>query len=87
MLYLGDCFKSRKNWQLAQRNFEDALQNLPPTEEAFRKELLFKLAEGAAGTGDLARAVEYGYELANLDFGYKDIGRLIDDWQARLQRA
>jgi tetratricopeptide (TPR) repeat protein len=87
MLYLGNCFKSRKNWQLAQRNFEEALQNLPPTEGAFRKELLFQLAEGAAETGDLARAVEYGYELANLDFGYKDIGRLIDDWQARLQRA
>jgi tetratricopeptide (TPR) repeat protein len=87
MLHLGYCFKNRKNGQLAQRNFEEALQNLPSTEEAFRKELLFQLAEGAAETGDLARAVEYGYELANLDFGYKDIGRLIDDWQARLQRA
>jgi tetratricopeptide (TPR) repeat protein len=87
MLYLGYCFKGRKNWQLAQRNFEEALQHLPPTEEASRKELLFQLAEGAAETGDLARAVEYGYELANLDFGYKEIGRLIDDWQARLQRA
>lgn len=87
MLYLGYCFKSRKNWKLAQRNFEEALQNLPPTEEAFRKELLFQLAEGAAETGDWARAVELGYELANLDFGYKQIGRLIDEWQTRLQRA
>jgi Tfp pilus assembly protein PilF len=87
MLYLGYCFKSRKNWQLAQRNFEEALQNLPAAEESFRKELLFQLAQGAAETGDLARAVECGYELANLDFGYKNIGRLIDEWQARLQRA
>jgi tetratricopeptide (TPR) repeat protein len=87
MLYLGYCFKSRKNWKLAQRNFEEALQNLPPGEEAFHKELLFQLAQGAAETGDLARAVELGYDLANLDFGYKNIGRLIDEWQARLQRA
>src|SRR5579871_242755 len=87
MLYLGYCFKNRKNWRLAQRNFEEALQNLPPTEASQRKELLFLLADGAAETGDLARAVEFGYELANIDFGYKDIGRLIDEWQARLQRT
>jgi Tfp pilus assembly protein PilF len=87
MLYLGYCFKSRKNWMLAQRNFEEALQNLPPAEASFRKELLFQLAQSAAETGDWARAVEVGYDLANLDFGYKDIGRLIDEWQARLQRA
>jgi Flp pilus assembly protein TadD len=87
MLYLGYCFKNRKNWRLAQRNFEEALQNLPPGEDSSRKELLFLLAEGAAESGDLARAVEFGYELANIDFNYKEIGRLIDDWQARLQRA
>ena len=46
-----------------------------------------QLAEGAVEAGDLARAVEFGYELANLDFGYKDIGRLLDEWQARLQQA
>ncbi len=87
MLYLGYCFKNRKNWRLAQRNFEEALQNLPSTEASQRKELLFLLADGAAETGDLARAVEFGYELANIDFGYKDIGRLIDEWQTRLQRT
>src|SRR5216117_1686570 len=72
MLYLGYCFKNRKNWRLAQRNFEEALQNLPPGEVPLRKELLFLLAEGAAETGDLARAVEFGYELANIDFSYKE---------------
>ncbi len=87
LLYLGFCFKSRNNWRLAQRNFEEALQNLPVGEDASRKELLFQLAQGFAEAGDLAKAVDLGYELANLDFGYRDIGRLLDDWQARLQRA
>jgi tetratricopeptide (TPR) repeat protein len=87
MLYLGYCFKGRKNWKLAQRNFEEALHNLPPAEQSFRKELLFQLAEGAVEAGDLARAVEFGLELANLDFTYKEIGRLIDEWQSRLQQA
>jgi len=84
MLYLGYCFRTRSNWRLAQRNFEEALQNLPPTEEGTRKELLFCLAQGAAESGDLSRAVDLGYDLANLDFGYRDIGRLVDEWQAQL---
>jgi tetratricopeptide (TPR) repeat protein len=87
LLYLGYCFKSRNNWRLAQRNFEEALQTLPAGEESLRKELLFQLAQGLAESGDLARAVELAYELANLDFGYRDIGNLLDEWQARLQRA
>jgi hypothetical protein len=31
----------------------------------------------------LPRALELGEELANLDFSYRDIGRLLDEWQAR----
>jgi tetratricopeptide (TPR) repeat protein len=87
LYYLGRCFKRRNNWKLAQRNFEEARQHLPPTEEGVRKELLFQLASGCAEAGDLERALELGYELANLDFGYKDIGRLLDDWQAKAAKA
>jgi tetratricopeptide (TPR) repeat protein len=87
LLYLGYCFKSRNNWRLAQRNFEDALQHLPGGEEATKKELLFQLAQGCAEAGELSRAIELGYELANLDFGYRDIGKLLDEWQTRLQKA
>lgn len=87
LTYLGFCFKARNNWRLAQRNFEDALKNLPQGEESMRKEILFQLAHGYADNGDLSQALELGYELANLDFSYKDIGKLLDQWQARLQQA
>lgn len=87
LLYLGHCFKARNNWRLAQRNFEEALKSLPPREENTRKEILFQLATGLAEAGDLAAAVELGHELANLDYGYRDIGRLLDEWQAGLQEA
>jgi tetratricopeptide (TPR) repeat protein len=87
LLYLGYCFKARNNWRLARRNFEEALQNLPAAEEATRKEILFLLAQGAADAGELAVAVDMGSELANLDFTYRDIGRLLDEWQTRLQNA
>ncbi len=86
LMYLGYCFKGRNNWRLAQRNFEEALQNLPPGEDDKRKELLFQLANGAAEAGDLSHAVELGYELANMEFSYRNIGRLIDEWQTRIQQ-
>jgi Flp pilus assembly protein TadD len=87
LLYLGHCFKARNNWRLAQRNFQDALESLPASEVAARKEILFQLAQGAAEAGDLATAVEMGLELAHLDFGYRDINRLLDEWQGRVQDA
>lgn len=85
--YLGHCFKNRNNWRLARRNFEEALQNLPAGEDNARKEILFQLASGCADSGELATAVDLGHELANIDFAYRDIGRLIDEWQNRLQKA
>jgi tetratricopeptide (TPR) repeat protein len=86
-MYLGFGFKARNNWRLAQRNFEEALKHLPQSAESDRKEVLFQLAQGHAEAGDYSQAVEFGHELANLDFGYRSIGRLIDDWQSRLQKA
>lgn len=87
LVYLGFCFKQRNNWRLAQRNFEEALKALSPAENSLRKELLFQLACGCADAGDLARAVDLACELANLDFGYKNIGTLLDDWTARLEKV
>jgi tetratricopeptide (TPR) repeat protein len=87
LLYLGYCFKNLHNWRLAQRNFEEALQLMPPHEEEIRKDLLFQLAVGCAEANDLSRAVDLGHELANIDFGYRDINRLLDDWQSKLQET
>src|SRR5262249_43160880 len=86
-LHLGLCFKKRNNWRLAQRNLEDALAQLPPHEEEGRKEILFQLALGSADAGDLQKAIDLGHELANIDFGFRDIGKLLDQWQERLQEV
>ncbi len=87
LLYLGYCFKGKNNWPLAKRNFEEAMQNLPPEEDASRMELLFQLAQGAADAKDWAAAIELGNELANLDYGYRDIGKLLDDWHGKLEQS
>ncbi len=87
LMYLGAAFRKLKNWRLAQRNFEESLAALPASDESARKEALYQLATGSAENGDLARALDLGHELANLDFAYKNIGTLLDDWQTRLQQA
>lgn len=87
LLWLGHCFRNRDNWRLARRNFEDCLQAMPAQETTARKEVLFLVANGCAEAGELAEAVELGHELANIDFAYRDIGRLLDEWQARLQQV
>ncbi|HEX3152808.1 MAG TPA: tetratricopeptide repeat protein [Gemmataceae bacterium] len=84
-LNLGLCFKKRNNWKLAERNFEEARAQLPPSEDEGRKEVLFQLATGSAEAGELQKAIDLGHDLANLDFGYRNIGKLIDDWHQRLQ--
>ena len=87
LLYLGHCFKGRKNWRLAERNFEEALKSLPASEMNNRKELLYELAVGCAEANDLSKAIDMGTELANIDFAYRDIGRLLDEWHTRMQQA
>ena len=87
LIQLGHCFKARNNWRLAQRNFEEALRLLPAAEAARKKEVLFLLAQGCAEAGDLGHAIDLGNELANIDFSFRDIGRLLDEWQARLEGA
>jgi tetratricopeptide (TPR) repeat protein len=86
-MHLGFCFKKRNNPRLALRNFEDAMANVPATDEANRKEIIYQLAKAYAETGDFAKAIELGHDLANLDFAFRDIGKLLDEWQERLQQA
>lgn len=87
LVYLGFAFRTRNNWRLAQRNFQEALAHIPPGEEAQRKEVMFQLAHGMAEAGELAAAIDMANELANLDFTYRDIGHLLDEWQQRLDHS
>jgi tetratricopeptide (TPR) repeat protein len=86
-MHLGLGFKKRNNWRLAQRNLEEALAQIPPNEEEGRKEILYQLAVGSAESGELQKAIDLGHDLANIDFGFRDIGKLLDDWHQRLQEA
>ncbi len=86
-MYLGLCFRRRANWRLAQRNFEESLQFLSSGDELARKEVLFQLATGSAEINELQRAIDLGHELANMDFGFRNIGKLLDEWHNRMQKS
>lgn len=86
-LHLGLGFKKRNNWRLAQRNLEEALAQVPAGEEEGRKEILYQLALGSAESGELQKAIDLGHDLANIDFGFRDIGKLLDEWHQGLQEV
>ena len=71
----------------ALRALEDGLKELPREETTQRREFLFELARGAFEQGDLTAAVERGNELAFLDFDYRGIGQLLEEWRGSLQKA
>ncbi|GBD36847.1 hypothetical protein HRbin36_01975 [bacterium HR36] len=83
---LGKCFIQKKNFALARRNFQDALDSLPPGEEELRKDVLYELAVLAAQEKDYETAIRLGTELGNLDYFYRDIGKLLEQWQAEASR-
>ncbi len=60
---------------------------MPAGEEEGRKEIPYQLAVGSAEAGELQKAIDLGHDLANIDFGFRDIGKLLDDWHERLQEA
>ena len=86
-MHLGLSFKKRNNWRLAQRNLEEALAQIPAGEEESRKEILYQLAVGSAESGELQKAIDLGHDLANIDFGFRDIGKLLDEWHDRFQEV
>jgi tetratricopeptide (TPR) repeat protein len=83
LLGLGRCFRKKRNPALAVRNFQEALKQLPAGEEETRKELLFELATLAAEDRDFDTAIRLGTELADLDYFYRDIGKLLEQWQSQ----
>jgi tetratricopeptide (TPR) repeat protein len=87
LLHIAYCFKGLANWDLARRALEDGLKELPREETTLRREFLFELARGAFEHGDLTAAVERGNELAFLDFDYRGIGQLLEEWRGSLQKA
>lgn len=81
-LELGECFQKIKQYQLAMRNYEAAIDSLTDRELELRKRAIYRAGVLAAGLNDVDTARKYLSTLAELDFGYRDVVERLDKLSA-----
>ncbi len=72
-LELGECFQKIKQYPLAMRNYQTAVESLGDREVESRKRALYRAGVLAAAMKDKDAALKYLSNLAELDFGYRDV--------------
>ncbi len=72
-LELGECFQKIKQFSLAMRNYQTAVDSLTDRELDLRKRALYRAGVLAQGLSDPDTAQKYLGNLAELDFGYRDV--------------
>jgi len=78
LLLLGESFQQIKQYRLAMSNYEAALKALADTEGDERKRALYLSGCLAQALKDLSKAESYLTQLAELDFGYRDVAARLD---------
>lgn len=77
-LELGECFQKIRQYQLAMRSYQTAVDSLTDRELELRKRALYRAGVLAAGLDDPDGAKKYLSMLAELDFGYRDVAQRLD---------
>jgi len=77
-LELGECFQKIRQYSLAMRNYQTAVDSLSDREQDLRKRALYRAGVLAAGLDDVDAARKYLSALAELDFGYRDVAQRLD---------
>lgn len=78
MLALGQCFQAIKQFNLAMRHYEAAVQDIPDRDTANKKKSLYLAGKLAMGLKDVDTGERYLTTLAGMDFNYKDVSKLLD---------
>ncbi|MBX9789354.1 MAG: tetratricopeptide repeat protein [Pirellulales bacterium] len=80
LLHLGDCFVQIKQYPLAMRSYEAAVEATAGDLDVERRKKALYMAGKIAmlALKDLAKADNYLNEVAGLDFAYKDVADLLD---------
>ena len=78
MLVLGQCFQQIKQYPLAKRHYEAAIQEIPDHDGDNKKKALYLVGRLTLGLRDLDAAEKHLSALAALDFTYKDVAQLLD---------
>lgn len=77
-LELGECFQKIKQYPLAMRNYQSALEHLGDREMELRKRALYRAGVLAAALKDRDAAQKHLSTLAELDFGYRDVAARLE---------
>jgi tetratricopeptide (TPR) repeat protein len=77
-LELGECFQKIKQYPLAMRNYQTALEHLGDRDLELRKRALYRAGVLAAGLKDRDAAQKHLSTLAELDFGYRDVASRLE---------
>jgi tetratricopeptide (TPR) repeat protein len=77
-LELGECFQKIKQYDLAMRNYQEAVEVLTDRQAELRKRALYRAGVLAAGLNDVDTARKHLSTLAGLDFGYRDVAQRLD---------
>jgi len=77
-LELGECFQKIRQYPLAMRNYQTAVDLLTERENDLRKRALYRAGVLATGLDDVDSARKYLSTLAELDFRYRDVAERLD---------
>ena len=77
-LELGECFQKIKQYPLALRNYQSAIDLLGDRELDLRKRALYRAGVLATAMQDVDLAQKYLSELGGLDFAYRDVAERLD---------
>jgi tetratricopeptide (TPR) repeat protein len=77
LYYLGLCFTSKKQYDVAFRQFDTALQDLPIM-DANKKKVLYELGRISELRGEQKEAMDYYLQIYQVDIGYMDVAEKIE---------
>jgi tetratricopeptide (TPR) repeat protein len=78
LLELGECFHHIKQYKLALTHYDHAVEVSGEREPETKKLALYRAGKLAMGLKDLDAAEKYLTQLAEVDFGYKDVAGCLD---------
>lgn len=78
-LEIGECFQQIKQYKLAMKAYDEAIEACGQWDEDVKKLALYRAGWLAKGLKDWPTAEKNLEELAGLDFGYKDVSDLLDE--------
>lgn len=78
LYYLGLCFASKKQYDVAFRQLETALQDLPIM-DGNKKKVLYELGHICELRGDSKQAMDYYLQIYQVDIGYRDVADKVEN--------